>query len=74
MEQIEIKKQIKKKYAMISLAQVMLILVIPTCLSVLSNQTLNQNWKITGLGLIGIGLIITFQTKNRLKRIHKNNI
>lgn len=74
MEQIEIQKQIRKKYALISLTQVMLILVIPTYLSVLSSQTLNQSWKIAGLGLIGIGLILTIQAKNRLKRILKNNI
>ncbi len=74
MEQIEIKKQIQKKYALISLTQVMLILVIPTYLSVLSSQTLNQNWKITGMGLIGIGLIVTIQAKNKLKRILRNNI
>lgn len=74
MEQIEIQKQIQKKFALISLIQVMLILVIPTYLSVLSSQTLNQNWKLVGLGLIGIGLILTFQAKNRLKRILKSNI
>ena len=74
MEQIEFQKQIQKKYAVISLIQVMLILVVPTYLSVLSSQTLSQNWKIVGLGLIGIGLIITNQAKIRLKRIQKNNI
>ena len=74
MEQIELQKQIQKKYAVISLIQVMLILVVPTYLSVLSSQTLSQNWKIVGLGLIGIGLIVTNQAKTRLKRMQKNNI
>jgi nitrate reductase gamma subunit len=67
MEMIEIQKQIQKKYALISLLQILLIISLPTFLRLTQEMNIQTGVKYGVLCFIGISLLITNHMKSRIK-------